>query len=118
MSGLPCVPKAAFASKGYFAGQNHRRGRQVGRVLATLYEEVVVDRLFAGNVQLVKALQPLVEAAETTLQLDATKRARTIIRLDAGGGTLDDQLAAGSRLSSHGQRVFGATRAPLGQNGH
>src|SRR5690242_4926468 len=63
MSGLPCGPKAAFATKGYFAGQYHRRGRQVGRVLATKYEEVVVDRLFAGNVQLIKALQPLVEAA-------------------------------------------------------
>ena len=90
MSGMPCGPKAAFATKGYFAGQYHRRGRQVGRVLATLYEEVVVDRLFAGNVQLIKALQPLVEAAETTLDLDAAKRARTIIRVDAGAGTLDD----------------------------
>lgn len=90
MSGLPCGPKAAFATKGYFAGQYHRRGRQVGRVLATQYEEVVTDRLFAGNVQLVKALQPLVQAAETTLQLDAAKRARTIIRVDAGAGTLDD----------------------------
>jgi len=40
----------------------------LGRVLATQDEEVVVDRLFAGNVQLIKALQPLVEAAETTLQ--------------------------------------------------
>src|SRR5437870_8854641 len=90
MSGLPCGPKAAFATKGYFAGQYHRRGRQVGRVLATQYEEVVVDRLFAGNVQLIKALQPLVEAAETTLKLDAAKRARTIIRVDAGSGTLDD----------------------------
>ncbi len=90
MSGLPCGPKAAFATKGYFAGQYHRRGRQVGRVLATQYEEVVVDRLFAGNVQLIKALQPLVEAAETTLQLDEAKRARTIIRVDAGSGTLDD----------------------------
>lgn len=90
MSGLPCGPKAAFATKGYFAGQYHRRGRQVGRVLATQYEEVVVDRLFAGNVQLIKALQPLVEAAEATLQLDAAKRARTMIRVDAGAGTLDD----------------------------
>jgi hypothetical protein len=90
MSGLPCGPKAAFATKGYFAGQYHRRGRQLGRVLATSDEEVVVDRLFAGNVQLIKALQPLVEAAETTLQLDAAKRARTIIRVDAGAGTLDD----------------------------
>ena len=90
MSGLPCGPKAAFATKGYFAGQYHRRGRQVGRVLATQYEEVVTDRLFAGNVQLVKALQPLVQAAETTLPLDEAKRARTILRVDAGAGTLDD----------------------------
>src|SRR5712692_8228265 len=29
MSGLPCGPKAAFATKGYFAAQYHRRGRQV-----------------------------------------------------------------------------------------
>ena len=90
MSGLPCGPKAAFATKGYFAGQYHRRGRQMDRVLATQYEEVVVDRLFAGNVQLIKALQPLVEAAETTLKLDEAKRRRTILRVDAGAGTQDD----------------------------
>lgn len=59
MSGLPCGPKAAFATKGYFAGQYHRRGRQLGRVLATASEEVVIDQLFAGNVQLIKALQPM-----------------------------------------------------------
>lgn len=112
MSGLPCGPKAAFATRGYFAGQYHRRGRQLGRVLATLYEEVVVDRLFAGNVQLIKALQPLVEAAETTLQLDAAKRARTIIRVDAGAGTLDDLnwlLARGYLIMAKeysGQRVL------------
>jgi hypothetical protein len=112
MSGLPCGPKAAFATKGYFAGQYHRRGRQVGRVLATQYEEVVTDRLFAGNVQLVKALQPLVEAAEITLQLDEAKRARTIIRVDAGSGTLDDLnwlLTGGYEIMAKeysGQRVL------------
>ena len=112
MSGPPCGPKAAFATKGYFAGQYHRRGRQLGRVLATQYEEVVVDRLFAGNVQLIKALQPLVEAAETTLELDAAKRARTIIRVDAGAGTLDDinwLLARGYEVLAKeysGQRVL------------
>src|SRR5260221_14768133 len=112
MSGLPCGPKAAFATKGYFAGQYHRRGRQLGRVLATQYEEVVVDRLFAGNVQLIKALQPLVEAAEITLELDAAKRARTIIRVDAGAGTLDDinwLLARGYEVLAKeysGQRVL------------
>jgi len=42
MSGLPCGSKAAFATKGYFAGQYHRLARQLGRVLATQYEEVIV----------------------------------------------------------------------------
>ena len=90
LTGLPCGPKAVFATKGYFAGLYHRRGRQLGRVLATRYQEVVTDQLFAGNVQLIKALQPLVAAAEMTLQLDETKRRRTIIRVDAGAGTEDD----------------------------
>src|SRR5437763_13897967 len=90
MSGLPCGPKAAFATKGYFAKQRNRRGRQLGRVLASRYEEIVVDRLFDGKTQLTRALQPLMEAAETTLQLHESKRARTIVRLDAGGGSLHD----------------------------
>lgn len=34
----------------------------------------MVDRLFVGNVQLIRALRPLVEAAETTLHLDEAKR--------------------------------------------
>ncbi|GHO64017.1 hypothetical protein KSC_029090 [Ktedonobacter sp. SOSP1-52] len=90
LTGMPCGPKAAFATCGYFAGLYHCRGRQLGRVLATSYEEVVVDQLFAGNIQLNKALQPLVEVAEATLQLDEAKRRRTTIRVDAGAGTEDD----------------------------
>jgi hypothetical protein len=90
MSGLPCGPKAALATKGYFAKQRNRRGRQVGRVLATRYQEIVVDRLFDGTTQLNTALQPLLQAAETTLTLDQAKRERTVVRLDAGGGSLQD----------------------------
>jgi hypothetical protein len=90
MSGMPCGPKAAFATKGYFAKQRNRRGRQLGRVLASRYEEVVVDRLFPGTTQLAAALQPLIEDAEQTLQLDPAKRSRTIVRLDSGGGSVDD----------------------------
>jgi hypothetical protein len=51
---------------------------------------VVVDRLFDGKTQLNKALQPLIQAAEQTLALDEGKRSRTIVRVDAGGGSLDD----------------------------
>ena len=35
--GLPCGPKAAFATKAYFAKQRSHRGRQFGRILATHY---------------------------------------------------------------------------------
>lgn len=90
MSGLPCGPKAAFATKGYFAKQRNRRGRQLGRVLASRYGEIVVDRLFEGKTQLTRALQPLVLAAEETLHLHEEKRRHTIVRVDAGGGSLAD----------------------------
>jgi hypothetical protein len=90
MTGRPCGKKAVFASKGYFAKQRNRRGRQVGYVVATLYEEIVVERLFDGKTQLVKALQPLIKAAEKTLALDAQKRQRTILRVDSGGGSVED----------------------------
>jgi hypothetical protein len=90
MSGMPCGPKAALATKGYFAKQRNRRGRQLGRVVASLYGEVVTDRLFDGKTQLTTALQPLLLAAEQTLELDESKRRRTIARVDAGGGSLDD----------------------------
>jgi hypothetical protein len=51
---------------------------------------VVTDRLFAGKVQLIRVLQPLVQASETTLQLYEAKRARTIFRVNAGTEALDD----------------------------
>jgi hypothetical protein len=90
LSGMPCGPTAAFATKGYFAKQRNRRGRQLGRVLASQYDEVVIDRLFEGTVQLNRALIPLMQAAERTLGLDEAKRRRTIVRVDAGGGSVED----------------------------
>lgn len=97
LTGLPCGKKAACATKGYFAGARNRRGRQLGRVLATRYGEVVVDRLFEGRTSLARAFQPLIQAAEQTLALDAVKRSRTLLRVDAGGGSLDDVNWALSR---------------------
>lgn len=90
LSGLPCGPKAALATKGYFPKQRNRRGRQLGRVLASHYGEIVVDQLFEGRTCLVKALEPLLQAAEQVLNLEQDKRERTIVRLDSGGGSIDD----------------------------
>src|SRR6266571_7125236 len=47
--------------------------------------KIVVDRLFDGKTQLTSTLQPLMLAAEETLQFDEDKRKRTIVRLDAEG---------------------------------
>lgn len=90
MTGRPCGKKAKFASKGYFAKQRNRRGRQEGYVLGTWYEEIIVERLFAGKIQLNTALQPMLEAAEQVLDLDEGKRQRTIVRIDSGGGSLGE----------------------------
>src|SRR3712207_1299750 len=91
ITGLPCGPKAAFATKGYFAKQRNRRGRQLGRVLATHYQELVVEHLVPGTDQLPKVLRPLVEAAEAVLGLGAARRGRTLIRGRSGEHTSELQ---------------------------
>lgn len=92
MSGQPCGRKAECSTKGYFAKQRNRRGRQLGRVVASRSHEIVVDRLFAGTVQLAAAFEPLVEAAERTLGLEGdakeARRRRTILRVDSGAGSV------------------------------
>src|SRR5215210_779021 len=90
LTGMPCGKSGELALKGYFGEGNIRYGRQMCRVIAPHYEEVVADRLFAGNLKLTEALQPTVKAAEEALDLDAEKRRRTVLRIDAGGGSLKD----------------------------
>src|SRR5258708_2536079 len=67
LCGWLCGKQAAFATKGDFAhtARNARR-RQLGRVLAWHYQEVIVDRLFPGNCQLNATLQTFVSAAQNT----------------------------------------------------
>ena len=111
LTGLPSGPTAALAARGYFAHHRARQGRQLGRVLATRYQELVVERLAPGNTPLTTLLQPLMEAAEATLELDAAKRARTVVRIDSGGGSLADVnwlLARGYQVHT---KDFSTTRA-------
>lgn len=119
MTGRPCGQKAAFASKGYFAKQRNRRGRQEGYLIATNYEELVTKQLFDGKTQLTKALQPLVATAEKTLGLDqdTEKRQRTIVRVDSGGGSVADVnwiLKRGYQL--HGKDYSGVRAQNLAES--
>jgi hypothetical protein len=90
MSGLPAGSQGEGVTKGYFSGQRNRRGRQLGRVTATLYDEIVVERLYSGKAQLEQSLQALVQAAEEVLGLDEARRRRTVVRVDGGGGRDED----------------------------
>ena len=78
-----------MAVKGYLSGYGIRRGRQMGRVMAPAHDEIVVDRLYPGNLQLRDTLPHLVEALESTLELDEARRRRTVLRIDAGGGSMN-----------------------------
>jgi hypothetical protein len=89
MSGMPCGPQQEESRKGYFCEAGIRYGRQLGRVVATHYKEIVTDRLFAGNVQLIQALPSLISGAEATLALDEARRQRTVLRMEAGAGSID-----------------------------
>jgi hypothetical protein len=45
LTGLPCGSKSVKADAGYFSQDGIRHGRQLGRVIAAEYEEVVIDKL-------------------------------------------------------------------------
>lgn len=86
LTGMPAGRQGEGVTKGYFSGQKRRRGRQLGRVLATQYDEIVVEQLYSGKTQLERSLQDLVTHTEEVLVLNPSKRQRTIVRVDGGGG--------------------------------
>lgn len=90
LTGMPCGRKAALSQKGYFASARKRRGRQLGRVLASHYGEVVTDQVYPGTYSLVTVFRELVQNAEAVLGLTQAQKQQTILRMDAGGGCLDD----------------------------
>lgn len=111
MSGMPAGRQGDGVEKGYFAKQKNKRGRQLGRVYATLYDEIVSERLYAGRTQLNRSLQELVAAAEAVLNFNPGFRKRTILRIDGGGGNdaaINQLLTDGYKLLvkvTHWKRV-------------
>jgi hypothetical protein len=93
-TGLICGHLREGARKGYFARAHQRerphvRGRQLGRVVAVAYDEVVCDLLFEGNRQLNGEYQTLVLSAERALGLGPERRTRTLLRSDSAAGGVD-----------------------------
>jgi hypothetical protein len=87
LTGMVAGKKAEGSEKGYFSGERNGRGRQVGRVYASQYDEIVNEQLYSGKIQLEASLLELVKIAENVLDSDENHRKRTIVRVDGGGGT-------------------------------
>lgn len=86
-TGLPAGRLGQGVTKGYFAGHKNCRGRQLGRVVAAAYDEIIIDQLYSGQRQLESSLPQLIEMAEIALKFSPNQRARSVLRVDAGGGT-------------------------------
>jgi len=91
LTGLTASKDAEGSTKGYFPGRRNRRGRQLVRVTASQYGEVLYEKLYPGNTLSKEVLKETLREVERILELDEAKRKRTLIRLDGGFGT-DENL--------------------------
>lgn len=87
LTGLPASREAEGSTKGYFASKRNRRWRQLVRVAALDYGEIVFEKLHAGNTTSQEVLKETIMEVERILELDHPRRQATLIRLDGGFGT-------------------------------
>ena len=74
LTGLPCGKSAEEARKGYLSGYGVRRGRQMGRVMASAYDEVVADRVRHWRIdKLVVDPVMIAKSGDRLLREDAVK---------------------------------------------
>jgi len=91
LTGLRASKRAQGSTKGYFSGECNATGRQLLRVSAPKYGEVLFEKLYAGNTTSCEVLKQTMGELERLLDLDEHKRRRTLIRIDGGFGT-DENL--------------------------
>ena len=92
LTGLPAIKRAEGSTKGYFSSRRNRYGRQLARVGATDYREVIASLLYPGSQTSLASLRPAVWALERVIYLDDYRRQRTLLRIDGGFG--DDKNLA------------------------
>jgi Transposase DDE domain group 1 len=88
LTGLRASKKAEHSTKGYFSGERNATGRQLVRVSAPLYGEVIFSKLHPGNTNASsEVLKQTMAEVERVLGSSPHNRQRTLIRLDGGFGT-------------------------------
>lgn len=91
LTGLRASKRAEGSTKGYFSGKRNATGRQLVRVSAPGYGELIFEKLYPGNTTSCEVLKETMGEVESLLELDEAKRRRTLIRIDGGFGT-DENL--------------------------
>jgi hypothetical protein len=87
LTGLLTSKHAEGSAKGYFANHVGHYGRQLCRIIATSYDEILWQALLPGNTLSQATLKPAIQQAQTILDLSADTRRQTVLRWDAGFGT-------------------------------
>jgi hypothetical protein len=129
LTGLPASPQAQGSTKGYFSGERNAYGRQLVRIGATDYREVLASLLYPGNQLSMGVLKPALWTLERVLYLDHPAQRRSLwLRLDGGFGT-DDNLGwvlqqgyslsakgfSGKRAAAFARQVKDWTEVPPGR---
>ena len=118
LTGMPASKRAEGSTKGYFSRRRNSYGRQLVRIGATDYREIVASLLYPGSQTSLASLQTAVLVLERVLYLDPRRRQHTLLRIDGGFGS-DDNLAwvlerhyqliakgySGKRAAAYAQRV-------------
>jgi hypothetical protein len=91
LTGLRASKRAELSTKGYFSGERNATGRQLLRVSAPGYAQLIFEKLYGGNTTSCEVLKETLKEVERLLGLDEDERRRTLIRLDGGFGT-DENL--------------------------
>lgn len=87
LTGLRASKKAELSTKGYFSGSRNATGRQLVRVSAPSYGEIIFSKLHPGNTNSCEVLKQTMNEVERLLKSSSKNRSRTLIRLDGGFGT-------------------------------
>jgi len=103
LSPLPGTKQDEGAEKGHAPRQRSRRCRQVVRVIADPYGEIVCELLKPGKTASRDCLKEAIQMAADVLELTPEQKARTVVCFDAGFGTMENL----NWLLHHGYQVLG-----------
>ena len=92
LTGMPASKRAEGSTKGYFSRRRNIYGRQLVRIGATDYREIIASLLYPGSQTSLASLQIAVLALERVLYMNPKRRQNTLLRIDGGFGS-DDNLA-------------------------